>query len=205
MNLVKEAMFRQQLIEDGTLQPQPQGITNLVILYTNANSILDRLLRQDSFTTTSSSSPKSISSNFTKDDNSEPYIQFFMSHIQPHFPLFVPSYFQQELPSILIYAVCTLSAHFLNSNQAEVYYHKVMLLFDDAMRPSIHLIQTYLILIKYMEVTVHPSLFFDKTKYLMARAMDMCKILDLVNVMDLDWEIRKRTLCMVYCYHTLIW
>jgi hypothetical protein len=165
----------------------------------------------------STSSPKSINSNYHPMEV-ENYLQFYLIQIQPYFPLFVPSHFNlqynaQELPSILIYAMCALAAYFQQQvDIADIYYQKVMMTLDEAIgNPSVSLVQTLLLLVKYIECT-EQHYFFEKTKSLIARTIEVCKILKLQQHLvtshpspDPDAETKKRTFCMVFAYNTLIW
>ncbi|KAI8090188.1 uncharacterized protein B0P05DRAFT_584403 [Gilbertella persicaria] len=165
--------------------------------------------------TASSSSPKSTISNYsTSTMEIESYLQFYLVQIQPFFPLFVPSYFNRqyamhELPRILVYAVCMLAAHFQypSGEDENYYYQKVMMMLDEAVgRPSIGLVQTLLLLIKYMECK-NNFMFFEKSKSLMARTIEVCKILQL-HTFQPDTpdaaETKKRTFCMVFACNTLL-
>lgn len=172
----------------------------------------------------STSSPKSINSNYHPLEV-ENYLQFYLIQIQPYFPLFVPSHFNvqytsQEVPSILIYAMCALAAYFQQQvDIADIYHQKVMTMLDEAIgRPSISLVQTLLLLVKYIECT-EQHYFFERTKSLIARTksliartIEVCKILKLQQQLvtshpspDPNAETRKRTFCMVFTYNTLIW
>ncbi|KAI8992284.1 fungal-specific transcription factor domain-containing protein [Pilobolus umbonatus] len=143
-------------------------------------------------------------------------IQFYMNEIQPIFPLFVPTYFNHqyaanEIPRILIYAICALASYYSQNHDDEMYHSKVMVMLDEAVgRPSVHLIQTLLILIKYTEC-INNGNFFEKTKNLMARTIEMCKVLELhqterVTSPDpaVESETKKRTFCMLFTYNTLL-
>lgn len=176
------------------------------------------LQHQDSLS--SASSPKSMNSSnstsFREDNEIENYLQYYIKFIQPYFPIFVPSYFNHqyvanEIPRILIYAICALGAYFQTPGEDEYYYQKAMIMLDEAVgRPSIHVIQTLLLLVKYMECTTNQLFFFEKTKSLVARTVEMCKILNLHQLVtnnspDPDLETKKRTFCMVFVYNTLLW
>lgn len=186
------------------------------------NNLVDYRYLPDS-QSNSTSSPKSITSSsnnstsFREESEIENHLQYFIKFIQPYFPIFVPSYFNaqylaNEIPSILIYAICALGAHYQTSGEEEYYYQKASIMLDEAAgRPSVHHIQTLLLLIKYMECTPSHQ-FFEKTKSLITRTIEMCKILKLHQVMissnsspDPELETRKRTFCMVYVYNTLLW
>lgn len=168
----------------------------------------------------SSSSPKSIDSQhsfrFNRQDEIEisNHLKFYLSQIQPYFPLFVPSYFNQqysahELPKILIYSMCALSCVFQQMEEHYSYYQRAMVMLDECIgRPSISLVQTLLLLIKYKEYN-NASNFFEITKSLMARTIEVSKILNLEKLPtgqnDSAAETRKRTYCMVFTYNTLLW
>ncbi|KAI8341626.1 hypothetical protein EDC96DRAFT_449755 [Choanephora cucurbitarum] len=165
---------------------------------------------------TSSSSPKSTVSNYSVSAlEIESYLQFYFVQIQPFYPLFVPSYFHRqyathELPRLLVYAVCLLASHFQyqNSEDENYYYQKVMTMLDEAIgKPSVALVQTLLLLIKYLECK-NQFFFFEKTKSLMARTIEVCKTLQLYFGSHQESpeaaETRKRTFCMVFVYNTLL-
>lgn len=167
----------------------------------------------------SSSSPKSVDSQhsirFNQQDEIEirNHLKFYLSQVQPYFPLFVPSYFNQqysahELPKILIYSMCALSCIFQQMEEHYSYYQRAMVMLDESIgKPSISLVQTLLLLIKYKEYN-NSSNYFETTKSLMARTIEVCKILSLEKVQsnsDSAAETRKRTYCMVFTYNTLLW
>lgn len=172
----------------------------------------------------SSSSPKSIDSQHSttttgrfnnRQDEIEinNHLKFYLSQIQPYFPLFVPTYFNQqyaaqELPKILIYSMCALSCIYQQMEEHYSYYQRAMVMLDESIgRPSISLVQTLLLLIKYKEYN-NSSNFFETTKSLMARTVEVCNILSLEKIMttnDSAAETRKRTYCMVFTYNTLLW
>ncbi|KAI8984137.1 hypothetical protein BDF20DRAFT_858219 [Mycotypha africana] len=140
------------------------------------------------------------------------YIQFYFIHIQPYYPLFVPSLFNQQfqlnsIPRILINAICILSSFHQQTGEHEIYYQRTMMMLDEAVgRPSIA--------------------FFEKSRNLISRAIDFCDILKLnpltmttlrgataatatatiedCNRMDLELETKKRTMAMVFTYCTLL-
>lgn len=176
--------------------------------------------QDSSQSTTSSSSPKSVSSqnSMTRFSNLDEieiqnHLKFYLIQIQPYFPLFVPSYFNrqyaaQELPKILIYAMCALSCIFQQMEEHHSYYQRATVMLDEAIgKPSIALVQTLLLLVKYKEY--HCGQYFEKTKSLMARTIEVCKILNLhglnTKAVDPMTETRKRTFCMVFTYNTLLW
>lgn len=169
----------------------------------------------DSQSSNSSPSPKSTHNLSTSREEIE--IEQYLNQIQPFFPLFVPNYLnhqyhQHELPRILIYAICALGSHFQQNGEEEAYYQKAMILLDEAIgRPTIAIVQTLLLLIKYIECK-NSAFYFEKIKSLMLRAIEMCKILKLHQQLvinnsspDPDAETKRRTFCMVFYYNTLIW
>lgn len=161
------------------------------------------------FSSTSSSTTSS-SPNQQQDE----LIQYFMIQIQPYFPIFVPTYFNRlylanEIPHILIYAICGLSL-FYQREDGEEYIQRAMIMLDEAIgKPSIMIIQTLLILLKYSE-TDH-----EKSKSLLSRITELCKMLDLKRLVyqqDNDsngsaeaLETRRRTFYMVLRYNVLLW
>lgn len=152
------------------------------------------------------SSPK----NTTRQDE---LVQFFMLQIQPYFSLFLPDHFNQlysahEIPSILIHAMCALSLVYQASSEEEKshYYHKAVQMLDEWVgRPCVEMIQTLLILVKYTENNQ------ERSKSLLSRAIELCKILDLERVIyhpDIttsDTEIKRKAFYMVLRYHALLW
>ncbi|KAG2232964.1 hypothetical protein INT48_008057 [Thamnidium elegans] len=160
----------------------------------------------------STSSPKSIDSQ-QDEIEIQNHLKFYLIQIQPYFPLFVPSHFNRqytahELPKILIYSMCALSCLFQQMEEHFSYYQRAMIVLDEWVgRPSISLVQTLLILIKYKEYSSTANYFSD-TKSLMTRTIEMCKILNLQHITpncnDSVTETKKRTYCMVYTYNTLL-
>lgn len=162
----------------------------------------------------STSSPKSIDSQ-QDEIEIQNHLKFYLIQIQPYFPLFVPSHFNRqytahELPKILIYSMCALSCLFQQMEEHFSYYQRAMMLLDEWIgRPSISLVQTLLLLIKYKEYSATANYFSD-TKSLMTRTIEMCKILNLEQITansndsSVITETRKRTYCMVYTYNTLL-
>jgi hypothetical protein len=140
-------------------------------------------------------------------------IKFYTTQIQPYFPLFVTSHFNQqyslqEIPKILINAMCALSCIFQQVEEHTTYYQRAFMMLDECIgKPSIYIVQTLLLLIKYNEY--NNGGYFEKTKSLMARTIELCKILklhELSPMMDpIMMETRKRTFCMVFTYNTLLW
>lgn len=180
-----------------------------------SSMIYNHLQQHDSQSSNSSPSPKSMHSLSPSREELE--IEHYLNQIQPYFPIFVPNYLnhqyhQHELPRILIYAICALGSHFQQNGEEENYYQKAMILLDEAIgRPTIAIVQTLLLLIKYIECK-NNSFFFEKIKSLMLRTIEMCKILKLHqqlvinnNSPDPDAETKRRTFCMVFYYNTLIW
>lgn len=188
--------------------------------------------QQQSQSTTATSSPKSENSSTSSitttryNNNTTPqdeieiqnHLKFYLIQIQPYFPLFIPSYFNRqyanhELPKILIYSMCALSCLFQQLEEHYSYYQRAMIMLDEAIgRPSIPLIQTLLLLIKYKEQTNEKG-YFEKTKSLMARTIEIAQILKLNQISctsnndgaSLMIETRKRTWCMIFTYNTLLW
>jgi hypothetical protein len=179
---------------------------------------------QDTYSTPSAS-PKSVASNsrFPNEDDMiekekiQKHLNYYFTYIQPVFPLFVPNHFTaqyntQKIPIILIYAMCAVAAHF-EDGSGQGYYSKAWLMLDEAVgHPSLALVQTLLLLIKYVEVG-EPTIvgFFEKAKSLMTRVIEMCKVLKLHQFERVtspdppESETRKRTFCMVYTYDTFLW
>ncbi|KAI9484206.1 MAG: hypothetical protein EXX96DRAFT_521113 [Benjaminiella poitrasii] len=235
MQLVEEAIRRQQIIDEsdyiGSKQsdivmqhPEDKFLVNELgcpgYIQDITNRMLNYGLNQDSQSSVSSPSPKSSSNRLvSKEDvtDIENYIQFYLIQIQPYFPLFVPSHFKRqfaanELPIILIYAMCALGSFFQQTGEDEMFYRKAIIILDEAVgKPSVALVQALLLLIKYMECINGPC-FFNKTKSLIARVIEMCKILKLHQVVvnnnystpDPESETGKRTFCMAFSYSTLI-
>ena len=199
----------------------PSYMQDISFLDTNQHNGYHRgyYTQDSSQSTTSSSSPKSVSSqnSMTRYSNGDEieiqnHLKFYLIQIQPYFPLFVTSYFNrqyaaQELPKILIYAMCALSCVFQQLDDHHSYHSKAMVMLDEAVgRPSVALVQTLLLLVKYKEYNA--GNYFEKTKSLMARANEMCRVLQLHQVntaSDPITETRKRTFCMVFTYNTLLW
>lgn len=160
----------------------------------------------------STSSPKSMDSQ-QDEIEIQNHLKFYLIQIQPYFPLFVPSYFNRqytahELPKILIYSMCALSCLFQQMEEHFGYYQRAMIILDECIgRPSISLVQTLLILIKYKEYS-NTINYFSDTKSLITRTIELCKILNLQQINtgnhDSITETRKRTYCMVFTYNTLL-
>ncbi|ORE10310.1 hypothetical protein BCV72DRAFT_333128 [Rhizopus microsporus var. microsporus] len=211
MQLIEEAVRRQQMIEEQQ-QQQHQGFkindNNRFLLNEIGNPYYIQDILPGDFSSTSSSTTSS-SPNQQQDE----LIQYFMIQIQPYFPIFVPTYFNRlylanEIPHILIYAICGLSL-FYQREDGEEYIQRAMIMLDEAIgKPSIMIIQTLLILLKYSE-TDH-----EKSKSLLSRITELCKMLDLKRLVyqqDNDsngsaeaLETRKRTFYMVLRYNVLL-
>lgn len=201
----------------------PTYIQDISFLDNSNNNYRSYYSTQDSSqSTTSSSSPKSVNSQnsmltSTRYSQQDELVKFYLTQIQPYFPLFVTSHFNQqysigEIPKILINAICALSCIFQQLEEHHAFYQRAMIMLDESIgRPSIHIVQTLLLLVKYKEYNSHH--YFEKTKSLMARTIEMCKILKLYELnnnniataTDPITETRKRTFCMVFTYNTLLW
>ncbi|CAO0801546.1 unnamed protein product [Mucor circinelloides] len=224
MQIVEEAVRRQQLVDENGVQEGQQAILpeDRFILndlgspgyMTDIQTSMMYSHIHDSQSSNSSPSPKSIHNLSTSREEIE--IEHYLNQIQPYFPLFVPNYLnhqyhQHELPRILIYAICALGSHFQQNGEEENYYQKAMILLDESIgRPTIAIVQTLLLLIKYIECK-NNAFYFEKIKSLMLRTIEMCKILKLHqqlvinnNSPDPDAETKRRTFCMVFYYNTLI-
>ncbi|KAI9275300.1 hypothetical protein EDC94DRAFT_592665 [Helicostylum pulchrum] len=223
--LVKEAVRRQEEQQQQLQQQQQQQQTSVTAdLAINAEdrymmnefgspSYIQEYYQQES-SQSSTSSPKSIDSQ-QDEIEIQNHLKFYLIQIQPYFPLFVPSHFNRqytahELPKILIYSMCALSCLFQQMEEHFSYYQRAMMILDEWIgRPSISLVQTLLILIKYKEYSTTANYFSD-TKSLITRTIEMCKILNLEQITTANsndpsvTETRKRTYCMVYTYNTLL-
>ncbi|KAI8047620.1 hypothetical protein BDF21DRAFT_207554 [Thamnidium elegans] len=216
--LVKEAVRRQE--EQQQQQQQQTSVTADLIINAEDRYMMNEFgspsyiqdYYQQESSQSSTSSPKSIDSQ-QDEIEIQNHLKFYLIQIQPYFPLFVPSHFNRqytahELPKILIYSMCALSCLFQQMEEHFSYYQRAMIVLDEWVgRPSISLVQTLLILIKYKEYSSTANYFSD-TKSLMTRTIEMCKILNLQHITpncnDSVTETKKRTYCMVYTYNTLL-
>ncbi|KAG1454246.1 hypothetical protein G6F56_007370 [Rhizopus delemar] len=207
MQMIEEAMRRQQLLDENPVKVKIEEGENRFLM----NEMGSPYYIQDIMSSTGDSQSSRCSSpkNTTRQDE---LVQFFMLQIQPYFSLFLPDHFNQlysahEIPSILIHAMCALSLVYQASSEEEKshYYHKAVQMLDEWVgRPCVEMIQTLLILVKYTENNQ------ERSKSLLSRAIELCKILDLERVIyhpDIttsDTEIKRKAFYMVLRYHALL-
>jgi hypothetical protein len=183
---------------------------------------------QSTTNSSSSGSPKSSKSSESPPPTTrqqdeieiQNHLKFYLIQIQPYFPLFVPNYFNRqynnhELPKILIYSMCALSCLFQQLEEHYSYYQRALIMLDEAIgKPSIPLVQTLLLLIKYKEQQSTSDSggergYFEKIKSLLSRTIEIAKILKLnqgiVTGDPLMIETRKRTWCMLFTCNILLW
>ncbi|KAG1450039.1 hypothetical protein G6F46_007495 [Rhizopus delemar] len=211
MQLIEEAVRRQQqqMMDEKPIKIEEAGDNKNRFLMNEMGSpyYIQEIISLSS-TGDSTIGSQSRSSSPTRQDE---LVQLFMLQIQPYFSLFVPDYFNQlysasEIPTILVYAICSLSSQ--QEEEKRFYYQRTITLLDEWVgRPSIEIIQTLLLLTKYTEC--HPEGYFEKSKSLLSRAIELCKLLELDRVIyqldtDSETETKRRTFYVLTRYHVLL-